>query len=291
MTVAVLVMAYKEPTVLSMVVPVYLKAGFDVFVHLDAKASAFDYARAMGEQARHCRFVEPRSPIFWGGFTMVEATVRLLEEALRTKEYSNLLLVSDDTLPIVPVDRLRSALSTKIERISIRRVREDELFMQRYREFYFLDHPATSLLGRPIETSRIDDAFLQTFSRLLERRKAGKVDVPLFYSSQWWCLTAEAARTVLSIHAERADLRESFEFSAVPDEIYFQTLVGNYARANGFIQGPVYVDWAREPKPFVFSAFEDFAGAVSPDHMFIRKVSSQHRAFLDEAIRRVCSGR
>ncbi len=131
MTVAVLVMAYKEPAVLSMVVPVYLKAGFDVFVHLDAKASVFDYARAMGEQARHCRFVEPRSDIFRAGFTMTQATMRLLDEATRTKDYSNLLLVSDDTLPIAPVERLRSALAQKVERVSVRRVQEDELFFKR----------------------------------------------------------------------------------------------------------------------------------------------------------------
>lgn len=227
MTVAVLVMAYREPAVLSMVLPVYLKAGFDVFVHLEAKASAMDYARALGDQARHCRFIEPRTSVFWAGFSMTQATIELMEAATRTKDYSNLLLVSDDTLPIAPLERLRSALARKIERVSIRRVQEDELFFQRYREFYFLDHAATSLLGRPIETSRIDDAFLDTFGRLVERRRAGKVEIPLFYGSQWWCLTAEAARTVLSLHAERTDLRESFEFSAVPDEIYIQTLVGN----------------------------------------------------------------
>lgn len=286
MTVAVLVMAYKEPAVLSMVVPVYLKAGFDVFVHLDAKASVFDYARAMGDQARHCRFIQPRTSIFWAGFTMVQATLRLMEQALGANSYSNLLLVSDDTLPIAPAERLRTTLTRKAERISVRRVQQDELFFQRYREFYLLDHAATSLLGRPIETSRIDDALSETFGRLLERRKVGKVELPLYYGSQWWCLTAAAARTVLALHAERADLRESFEFSAVPDEIYIQTLVANYARDNGFIRGPVHVEWGREPKPFVFSGFAEFERDVTPDHMFVRKVSSRDRGFIEEALRR-----
>lgn len=287
MTVAVLVMAYKEPAVLAAVVPVYRKAGFDVFVHVDGKASVEDYARAMGDQARHCRFIEPRLSIFWAGFTMVRAALRLMVEATRTGAYSNLLLVSDDTLPIAPAERIRETLTRKVERINLRRVKEDELFFERYREFFLLDHAATSLLGRPIETSRIDDAFLETFGRMLDRRKAGKVELPLFYGSQWWCLTAQAARTVLSLHAERADLRESFEFSAVPDEIYIQTLVGNFARANGFVRGPVHVEWNRNPKPFLFSDFAQFENDVAPDHMFIRKVSSKNRGFLEEAVRRV----
>lgn len=287
MTIAVLVLAYREPGVLSMVMPAYRKAGFDVFVHLDAKASMFDYVRAMGEHAQHCRFIDSRVPVFWGGFSMIRATMRLLETALETKGYSNLLLVSDDTLPIVPVERLRSALGARVERIAIRRLQEDELFVQRYRKFFLLDHPATSLLGRPIETAFIDDALVETFGRLQARRRAGKVDLPLYYGSQWWCLTADAARTVLSLHAEHTDLRESFEFSAVPDEMYIQTLVANYADAHGIVQGPVHVDWTRDPKPFVFSSFEQFAGSVSPDHLFVRKVSSRNRDFIEEAVRRL----
>src|SRR5690349_7140999 len=116
MTIAVLVLAYREPVVLSTVMPVYRGAGFDVFVHLDAKASMFDYARAMGEHAQHCQFVETRKSVFWAGFSMIEATIRLLEAPLRTKSYSNLLLVSDDTLPIVPMEQLHAALGARIER-------------------------------------------------------------------------------------------------------------------------------------------------------------------------------
>jgi hypothetical protein len=287
MTVAILVLGYREPSVLAAVVPVYRKAGFDIYVHLDAKVSVVDYALAMGDQAQHCRFIQPRTSIFWAGFTMTQATIQLLETALGAKDYSNLALVSDDTLPLIPMARLRAALTTKVERIAIRLLRADEVFTQRYREFFYLDHPATSLLGRPIETARIDQAFIETFGRLLARRQAGKVDLPLYYGSQWWCLTADAARRVLSLHADRADLRESFEFSAVPDEMYIQTLVANFAKANGIIQGPVYVDWTRTPKPFVFSSFEQFSNAVSPDHLFVRKVSSHNPGFIEEAIRRI----
>jgi hypothetical protein len=287
MTVAILVLGYREPSVLAAVVPVYRKAGFDIFVHLDAKASVVDYALAMGDQAQHCRFIQPRTSVFWAGFTMTQATMQLLETALEAKEYSNLALVSDDTLPIVPMARLRSALATKVERIAIRRLQDDEVFAERYRKFFYLDHPATSLLGRPIETAFIDEAFVATFGRLLARRRAGKVDLPLYYGSQWWCLTADAARTVLSLHVNRTDLRESFEFSAVPDEMYIQTLVANFAKANGIVQGPVYVDWTKNPKPFVFSSFEQFAAAVSPDHLFVRKVSSRNRAFIEEAVQRI----
>ncbi|MFC7477489.1 beta-1,6-N-acetylglucosaminyltransferase [Dankookia sp. GCM10030260] len=287
MTVAILVLGYREPSVLAAVVPVYRKAGFDIYVHLDAKASVVDYALAMGDQAQYCRFIQPRTPVFWAGFTMTQATMQLLETALGAKDYTNLALVSDDTLPIVPIARLRTALTTRVERIAIRLLQAGDVFLRRYQEFFYLDHAATSLLGRPIETACIDQAFIETFARLLARRRAGKVDLPLYYGSQWWCLTGDAARRVLSLHADRTDLRESFEFSAVPDEMYIQTLVANFAQANGIVQGPVYVDWTQTPKPFVFSRIEQFSNAVSPDHLFVRKVSSQTPDFIKEAIRRI----
>jgi hypothetical protein len=139
MTVAILVLAYREPSVLAAVVPVYRKAGFDIYVHLDAKASVVDYALAMGDQAQHCRFIQPRTSVFWAGFTMTQATMQLLQTALEAKEYSNLALVSDDTLPIVPMARLRAALATKVERIAVRRLQDDEVFVERYRKFFYLN--------------------------------------------------------------------------------------------------------------------------------------------------------
>lgn len=286
MAIAVLVLAYREPAVLSMVLPVYRRAGFDVFVHLDAKASLEDYKRAMGDEAQHCRFVESREQVFWAGWSMIRATFRLLEAATSAGPYDNYLLVSDDTLPIVPVDRLKLMLGMQIERISARPLCDADIFTQRYRRFFFLDHAATSLLGRPIETSCVDDAYFATLARLAERRQLGKAEVPLHYGSQWWCLTAGAVRTVMALHAERRDLRESFEFSAAPDEMYVQTLVANFARERRIVDGPIYVDWSREPKPYLFSDFS-FQGRTEQDHLFVRKVSSRNRIFLEEALQRI----
>ena len=252
MTVAVLVMAWREPEVLSLVAPVYRQAGFDIFVHLDAKTPLVSYLRALAGEAQHCRFLDRRIGVFWGGFSMVEAALELLRTAFATGRYSNFLLVSDDTLPVVPLRHLGEWLNLRLDRISARPVADDEPFSQRYRQFFMLDHPATSLRGRPIETSFLDDAFFAGLGRLERLRAGGKAKIPLHYGSQWWCLTAETAATVLALHRERHDLRESFEFSAVPDEMYIQTLVANYGK-NKISGGPVYVDWSREPKPYVFS--------------------------------------
>jgi hypothetical protein len=287
MAVAILVLAYREPFVLSQVVPAYHKAGFDIYVHLDAKASLADYTQAMNGQSDLCRFIPSRQSIFWAGFTMIQATISLLETALSHNKYTNFVLVSDDTLPIIPLTDLHDRLSYTADRISVRPVQDDELFAQRYRRFFFLDHIATSLHGRQIETSAIDDNFIDSVNRVIARKEAGKVQIPLFYGSQWWSLTERTARKVLSSYKENTDLRESFEFSAVPDEMYIQTMIANFVQENAIIRGPVYVDWSRQPRPFVFSSSDQYTQSITAEHFFIRKVTSKHPDFVTETIKKI----
>src|SRR4051812_2278059 len=95
MSVAILALAFREPSVLAAAVPFYRAAGFDVFVHLDAKVSAESYADAMGPSAGECWFLTRRRSIYWAGFTMVEAMIDLMEAATSAGRYTNFTLVSD----------------------------------------------------------------------------------------------------------------------------------------------------------------------------------------------------
>lgn len=67
-------------------------------------------------------------------------------------------------------------------------------------------------------------------------------------------------------------LRESFEFSAVPDELAFQTLYANRLQltARSFT-GPMLADMTRQPAPFVYHAYAELP-AIPPGKLFVRKV-------------------
>jgi hypothetical protein len=282
MTVAILALAFREPAVLAAAVPVYRAAGCDIYVHLDAKVPVADYKAAMGPMSQECVFLPERRSIYWAGFTMVRAMLDLMGAALAGGSYGNFALVSDDSFPVRAPWLLNAKLTTDHERIAVRRVDENELFAQRYRNFYCFDHQATSLHGRPIESAVVDDRFLAAMHRLEERRKVGKADLPLFYGSQWWSLTEAAVRLIVELDATREDLRESFEFSAVPDEMYFQSLLMSFSPAMKRVESPMLVDWTRQPKPFVFQKFEDVQSRIGEDHCFIRKVSARHPELLEQ---------
>ena len=69
---------------------------------------------------------------------------------------------------------------------------------------------------------------------------------------------------------------DSFRYSAVPDELLFQTLIGNYVPRSRVRSGPVFVDWTRTPRPYIFTTASELS-SIGPDYAFARKFSGKMR--------------
>jgi hypothetical protein len=270
---ALLVLAYREPDVLRAAIPIYKAAGCDIFVHLDRKADQKEYATRLGEEAKVCRFVERRASVFWAGFSMVEAELSLILTAMTERHYERFVLISDDTFPLLPSSALGAYLAEDYDRVMLRKLAPNDPFMARYDQYFFLDHQATALLGRPIESAAVDQAMLDRMADIQNAMRRGKKKIDIYYGSQWWSITRGSMETILGQLENDFHLLESFRYSAVPDEIMFQTLVGNYVSISRVRNGPVYVEWGREPKPYVFSSLSDLE-PITPDYAFARKFSS-----------------
>lgn len=277
---ALLVLAYREPEVLKRAIPLYKAAGFDVFVHLDKKADTASYLARLGDAARHCRLIYRRIDIFWAGFSMIEAELALIFAAMAEGQYDRFTLVSDDTFPVVPRERLVQVLGEDLDRVMIRKLEPDDPFMSRYSNFYHFDHPVSSLLGRQIESATVDDRFLTEMASIQQLKDRGKKPLDIYYGSQWWSLTATSMTVVLEALEQDEHLFASFKYSAVPDEILFQTAVGNLVDRSGVRQGIVYVEWSKDPRPYVFRQMDEL-DAIPSDYCFVRKIGSHSTAILD----------
>lgn len=276
MAVALLVMGFREPEVLRSAVPIYKAAGFEIFVHLDAKADINAYKAHLGETAVECSFIEDRHNIFWGGFSMIEAQIALIRLARSSGDYDRFTLVSDDTYPIISASLLKEYFLVDYDRVMIRKLENDDPFMRRYSNFFFLDHQVTSLLGRPIESTAIGDDFFSEMTKLELLRERGKKIVDVYYGSQWWSISRVSMVTILEALESDRHLLESFRYSAVPDELLFQTLVGNFISRSRVRSGPVFVEWSLNPKPYIFKDFVELNG-VNQDFAFARKFSHKNR--------------
>jgi hypothetical protein len=270
--VAILVLAYRASACLRAAIPLYCEAGFDVYVHLDSKVSVLEYKDNLGEHEQNCRFIDKRFAIYWAGFNMVRAEMALLREALE-HGYTKYVLVSDDTLPLIAPAALSAFFSDDLNRIDLRQIASDDPFFARYVQFYMLDHNATSLLGREIELSCIDSVLIEKIDEIRGLRAIGKASIPLYYGSQWWALAHDVAATVLHRFDHDRHVVKSFEYAAVPDEIFVQTIIGNDSTVVGRLRGScMHVEWARMPRPYVYQSLDELTN-IRDDTVLLRKIA------------------
>lgn len=277
-TVALLVLGHGAPGCLETLARACADPRFRIHVHLDRKVDAAAYS--LGRQwPDNLSFVAERHDVFWGGFNMIRATESLAREALADERARVFALVSDDTLPLLPPDRLHAALLSTPDRIDVGLSKRNPPFLRRYTEWFFLDSAATS--ARPLEVQNrvVDAAALDALERLARLRERGKFPVPeVWGGSQWWSLGRSTLEAILAELADNTWLRESFEFSAVPDELAFQTLYANRLglTARSFTS-PMLTDATRVPAPFVFRSLDEVA-AIPAGKCFIRKIATEAAA-------------
>jgi hypothetical protein len=270
--VALLVLAHSAPAVLELLASGFGDDRFRILVHLDRKVDLDGYVRGLTLPAS-VTFIEERHEIFWGGFSMVRATESLSRAALADPSVGTCMLLSDDSLPLVPPDLVHAELLARPDRIDVSRGWMNPAFESRYTGYFHFDAPATSV--RPVEPHRrqVDPPTLAALDRLARLRDRGKFPLPrVWCGSQWWSLGRATLEPILDELAGNEWLRESLEFSAVPDEIAFQSL---YANRLGLTTrshtSPMLTDMTRTPVPFIYRSIDEIP-QDPPGKLFVRKI-------------------
>lgn len=284
-TVALLVLAHGAPAALEALAGAFAAPGFHTYVHLDLKVDRAQYS--LGRCWPHnVTFIDERVSVYWGGFSMIKATEALARAALSDGTHGAFALVSDDTLPIVPPSEIRRQLLVRPDRIDVGLSRRNPPFLRRYTDWFLMDYGATSARPVDIGLRNVDDAVLESIGRLQRLRERGKYPFPeVWGGSQWWSLGRDDLEWALGQLSSNVWLRESFEFSAVPDELAFQTI---YANRRGLtarsFTSPMLADMTRNPSPYVFRTADELPAA--PDgKLFVRKVADDAAAQVLQQLR------
>src|SRR5262249_54441950 len=142
MKMAYLILAHNTPNHLSRLVRALDSANAAFFIHVDRK---FDISRFRDGVPQHnVRFLENRVAVYWGEFSIVQATTSLMREALsRSQDPQYLCLLSGSDYPL-------------------RNPRYIESFFSRNqgREFINLVPMPCEAVGKPLK--RLEDYWLQT---------------------------------------------------------------------------------------------------------------------------------
>jgi hypothetical protein len=253
--------------------------GQSIFVHVDGKATEFPLDRVA--EIPGTIVLSRRTPVHWGDFSMVEATLSLLEEAKLHGTFNRFVLLSGSCYPVKPLDVLEAAFAKDPLRewISLTPItRQSCLYStigRHWRMAPLLAHPFLDSKLR-----RIYNLVAEAMGRDLPR----EIGMVPNFGSQWWALTDDCVTAILEFVHNRPEFVRSYRSVYAPDEHFFHTIVANSRFASSAMHvedqgsatntlGPLHQIGPAADRYFG-NGDTDFEIAASTSKFFIRKVSS-----------------
>lgn len=276
MKVSFVLLAHEAPESLKPLIQSVLSAGSDIFVHHDAR-SPHDLEGACGEWGLDVLpgriYFAKRVKVVWGEWSIIQATLNCLYLA-REKDYNcdYLMLISGSCMPVKPIKLLEEHLAQdEVDHIEVVNARDnrwitDGIQEERWELFHFFNwRYQTTLFNWGISLQK----------KWNIKRKLPLSQIP-HMGSQWWCLRKSTIERILGLIDNNPRLTKFYKRSWIPDELFFQTQVGNLIPSTEIDPAPLtryqFNSWGI---PRVYYE-DDLAELIGEELFFARKVS--HRA-------------
>lgn len=232
-----LILAHENPRQVALLLEWLERHGARCYVHLDVRAA--DARTELATLAPPGSRILPAAEshrVEWGGFAMVAATLSLMRTASRDAPGTRaMILLSGAHLPIRAAATVGADLLDGREHIDLVFAASEPVERMSLRRFWY-----RSLPGR--EERRPLLRWVNRNTWMLGRRDLarGLRGMTPMIGSQWWCLSAACVRHVLSFLEANAWYERFFHHSSIPDECFFQTLIGASTFAANRAPPPLY---------------------------------------------------
>jgi hypothetical protein len=281
----------------------YLISAHDNYIHLKRLINALDdeqctfYVHIDKKslkpiiQGENIIFIDKRINIHWGGFSLVRATINLLERAVRDNN-DYYAFISGVDYPIQPNSYLYRKLEEGGEYIRVQKMGEDPYApLSRYKFYYFTDH-----YNRRNKHSMKTKLFMAIQKKMRKLRMKKKIPFQLFTGSQWFVLSDQCVQYILSEIKSNRQYVRFFNSGFCSDESFFQTIIGNSPFRDTVKGNLTYTDWSVDPGPAlitidhipVLKNLIENADKENPAPFFARKFcdnSADTISFLEKELR------
>ncbi len=291
-SIAFLIIVHQEPALLRRLVLSLRVPWARFFIHVDKRVDRAPFQNALSD-IPEATLIEDQVDVYWAGWSLVQATLNLLQAALEADaSLQRFLLLSGACYPLRSNTALRDFLfADKDEHITAIRMPNLDLQkpLSRLTKWHFEGgFRVPGLAARMIRL--VNKIALRGPSRDLEMALGS--DVP-YAGHQWWALTREASETVMRVIAQRPQVVALFKYATCPDESFFQTILANSALSGRIKTCLTFTDWSRpQERPCLIdrghvaellrSEFIHSDGFGSGPVFFARKFSSKNAAILNE---------
>ena len=283
-----LILAHKNPLQLGRMIERLDDGASKFFIHLDAKTPIEPFAACL--EGAHIRFIEPRERCVWGDFSIVQATVHLMEAA--SKEQGIFILMSGQDYPIQSQGYINDFLESNkgFDFIEIEPLEEKwkpKMVKDKLEHYHILhsEERGNSNCYAPFAHCSVFQK-LRTLMHLLKGRLSVKnfkllCSLPKrvapferqYAGSQFWAFSERTFYAVLNyIREHKAALEGYYKYTSSPDEIYFHSVLMDLVAKDSTIKlkDPItYVNYFRKNNVFVTEDFEKLSSAKGK--LFARK--------------------
>lgn len=283
-----LILAHKNPLQLSRMIERLDDGASKFFIHLDAKTPIEPFAACL--EGGHIRFIEPRERCVWGDFSIVRATVHLMEAA--SKEQGVFILMSGQDYPIQSQGYINAFLESNkgFDFIEIEPLEEKwkpKMVKDKLEHYHILhsEERGHSNCYAPFAHCSVFQK-LRTLTHLLKGRLSRKnfrllCSLPKriapferqYAGSQFWAFSERTFYAVLHyIREHKAALEEYYKYTSSPDEIYFHSVLMDLVAKDSTIklkEQITYVNYFRKNNVFITEDFDKLTSAKGK--LFARK--------------------
>ncbi len=242
MNIAYLILAHNNPGHLARLKQALATENSAIFIHIDKKADIRPFLKIAGENVH---FTPKRVPVYWGDYSQIEAILILVDTAMAASQrYDYLVLLSGSDYP------LRTAAQL-------------EAYFAKYRGSEFINMVAMPSTAASKPLSRLTEykprpgpkaKLAAQVRRVLI--KAGIISRTRDYKtcfgaltpyagSTWWALTHDACAHIQNFVARNPRIMKFFVNTNCPDELVFQTILGNSPFKDKVRRNLTYTDWSR----------------------------------------------
>ena len=218
-----LILAHRDPSQLARLISA-LDSKADFFVHIDQKSDISEFRDCLSSPNVYP--TPTTMPVFWAGFSIVEATLLLIRTALARGRYERLTLLNGLDYPIKSTAEINSTLLDNPSREYIRFFdvfeASDPQYHQSAAGYHFHDNPRI-LVNRFFN-------FRQQAEKLLQPvRRPPLKGIRHCFGHMQWALSGDCAQKLLEMVDADPRFARFYRFSFAPDEHFFHTLVANSA--------------------------------------------------------------
>lgn len=247
-----------------------------VYIHYDLKSTKENVQKLKEYLGEHDRlhFVEKRVVCKWGMYSLVRATLNMMEAAVDNQDFvpDYIYLMSAACHPIKPFENLQNLLADNYgkEFIQAYDVRYERWVSQGWdKERYQYYFPFCWYGQRRL--FEMSCRFQERF-KLNNRKMPIKMD--MYFGSQWFCLTRDTCVKILET-MESKKLERFFELSWIPDEFAIQSLTVLLAGyENVANKNLTFYQFNSYGRPLIM--YDDHVDYVKNlPYIFARKISSE----------------